>query len=89
MSDNWSRYIKFRDDGSSPQDVWNYAQTDGLNFSDSIRMIRLVFDLTLCEAKEVTIQSESLGTSLEEYQGLVLLPAIEAAIYHLNKSIDR
>jgi hypothetical protein len=87
MSDNWSRYIRFRDDGSSPHDVWNCAQADGLKFGDSIRMIRLVFDLTLVEAKEVTIQAESLGTSLEEYQGRVLLPAIEAATY-LDVSID-
>ncbi|AFY91853.1 hypothetical protein [Chamaesiphon minutus] len=87
MSDDWSRYIRFRDDGLSPQDVWNYARSDGLKFADSIRMIRLVFDLTLVEAKEVTIQAESLGTSLEEYQGRVLLPAIEAAT-SLDISMD-
>jgi hypothetical protein len=79
MSDDWSSYIRFRDDGSSAQELWNCSRTDGLKFSDSIRMIRSVFDLTLEEAKEVMIQAERLGTSLEEYQDRIVLPALEEA----------
>jgi Putative addiction module component len=60
--------------------MFGYAQTDGLTFSDSIRMIRSVFDLTLVEAKEVIIQADLLGTSLEEYQGRILLPALESML---------
>ncbi len=79
MKNDWSKYSALRDSGLSPPVVWRHSQVDGLNWMESVRMIRRVFHLSLKEAKEVKLQAEGVALTLEDYQRDVILPALEKA----------
>lgn len=78
-SDNWSKYEAMKQRGRSPQEIYRAGIADGLDWAASIRLLRALFDLDLPGAKEVTLQADGIGNSLDEYQES-LLPAIEQAL---------
>ena len=79
IKDDWSSYVVLREGGSTPQELWNRSVAEGLNWAESVRMIRAVFGMTLPEAKEVKLRAEGKNMSLDEFQRDFILPAIEEA----------
>lgn len=63
------KYHTLREQGASPEQVYRIARADGLSAIDLMGMLRLVFDLSLIEAKEVYVKCEMGAASLTEYQG--------------------
>lgn len=84
MSDDFSTYRQMKERGESPAACWLASREAGLKVFAGIRMLREVFGLTLTEAKEVAIVAEGRFASLDEYQGDVLLPALEAALKEIE-----
>lgn len=68
MHDTDAKYRRMREGGEIPQAVFRQALADGLGDIAAIRALRVVFDLSLAEAKEVMVQAEGLAPSLDEYQ---------------------
>jgi hypothetical protein len=71
MIEDFSIYEQMRTNGSSPQEVYLTAKSDGHNFMVCIRLLRRVFDLSVFEAKEVIVIGNEWGTSRNEYQGKI------------------
>jgi hypothetical protein len=68
MSDIDPKYVRMRDTGASPQEVFRQILADGLGDAEAIRTVRLLFNLDLRAAKEVMIQARGWANSLDEYQ---------------------
>ena len=68
MTDH-SKYEQMCDDGAKPQDVYAALKTDQYGQLDAIRVLRQVFDLSLVEAKEITVVGDGLAPTLSTYQG--------------------
>jgi hypothetical protein len=66
MSD--TKYEAMRDAGASTNQVYLKAMADGLREIECIAMLRRVFDLSLLDAKEVTIVASGVASSLDEHQ---------------------
>ncbi|MDY7233035.1 hypothetical protein [Hyalangium rubrum] len=78
--DDFRKYEAMRDNGASPSDVYYHARTDGIDSVSMIRMLRKIFNLSLLEAKEITVGTSSQTTpSLNESQEK-LAPALEKAL---------
>lgn len=54
--------------GSSPVDVCVAARAAGMNDIEVIRMLRVVFDSTLAEAKEALLVASGTAGSLREHE---------------------
>jgi hypothetical protein len=67
MADS-SKYEAMRDTGATPGQVYLTAIEDGLREIDCIIILRRVFDLSLIDAKEVTIVASGVASSLDEHQ---------------------
>lgn len=79
----FSKYDKMREDGLSPQEVYLTAKSDGLNPIALIAMLRSVFQLSLIEAKEVTVTADGTAVSLKEQQAK-LIPGLEKALEEID-----
>jgi ribosomal protein L7/L12 len=62
------KFIAMRDSGVSCADVYREGKREGLSEIESIRMLRVVFGLTLAEAKEVTITASGTALSLADHE---------------------
>lgn len=62
----YSKYEKMRDEGASPKEVYLAAKADNYNPIELIKLLRRVFDLSLIQAKEITVVSEGLDTLARE-----------------------
>ena len=60
--DDFSKYEKMRDSGSSPRQVHEAGKTDGLDPITLIRLIRKVFDLSLADVKRAIGAGEGFDT---------------------------
>ncbi len=76
---DWTKYEQLRDQGLSEHKVHNQAIADGFSPIQCIRMLREVFGVDLCRAKEIHIQADGFQGSLDEYQAS-LVPMIEEAL---------
>jgi hypothetical protein len=76
---DFSKYEQLHAQGANAQQVYLRGKADGLDPITLIRMVRRVYQLSLAEAKEVTVQADGLAATLEEWQEK-LLPAIEQAL---------
>jgi hypothetical protein len=68
----FQKYETMRDAGTSAKDTYVQARADELTTIECIRMLELVFRLSLVEAKEVMVIGDGLARSLEEYQAKVI-----------------
>jgi hypothetical protein len=64
----YAPYREMRDAGVPAQEIYRRAVSAGFGEIEAIRLIRVVFNLGLAEAKEVMIRALDLATSLSEYQ---------------------
>jgi hypothetical protein len=71
MSDDFSKYERMKEAGTSPEDVYREANRSGIDTITRIRMIRAVYSLSPREAKEVWVRAEGEADSLDEYQGKI------------------
>jgi hypothetical protein len=71
VNDDFSKYERMKDAGSSPEDVYREAARSGVDPITRIRMIRAVYSLSLGQAKEVWVRAEGVADSLDEYQGKI------------------
>jgi hypothetical protein len=78
MKDDFSHYESMRDAGAEPVVVYQSAKLDGFDPVTLIRLLRHVFQLSLVQAKEVTIIGDGLAESLAEYQARLIGPLGEA-----------
>ncbi|MCU0547489.1 MAG: hypothetical protein MUE44_35900 [Oscillatoriaceae cyanobacterium Prado104] len=83
MVDDFTKYERMEERDVKPEQVYLIAEADGLDFSTSIRMLRRVYNLSLIEAKEVSILSKSKADSLIKHQEK-LLPSLEKALNKLT-----
>lgn len=67
----FEQFRKWKLDGMSAHDAYRRARQMGVTEVDSIRMLRSVFELSLRDAKEVTIVASGTATSLEEHEASV------------------
>lgn len=67
--DDFTKYEKMKAAGSSPEDQYREATTDGIDPITRIRMIRTVCALSPRQAKEVVVRAECQAASLSQYQG--------------------
>ena len=72
-----------KSDGVGATEAYQKATQLGWTTVECIRMLRLVYGLSLSDAKAVRIAIEHDGMSLSDYQES-LLPAIEAAAKGLD-----
>lgn len=79
MNDRFEVYEEIRRGGGDAKQALLRAQSDGLDWTAQIRMLRTVYRLSLPEAKEVMVTADSSSGSLAEHQGK-LLPALERAM---------
>ena len=77
--DEFRKYEQMRDDGAGPGDVYLAAKHDGVAAVALIRLLRSVFDLSLVQAKEVTVIANEQAVSLSAHQE-ALLPALEGTL---------
>jgi ribosomal protein L7/L12 len=70
----FERYEVMRERGATPAEVYIAAKAVGEDDVTCIRLLRAVFNLSIVEAKEVTV-----GASLHEHQS-GLAPALEEAL---------
>jgi len=63
-----AKYQTMRDQGKKPEEVYIAAKTDGLGQIAAVKLIRALFDLTLSEAKEISIVADGLARSLSDHQ---------------------
>lgn len=77
--DNFEKYEDLRDENRAPTEVYLIARSEGLSFIASIRMLRLIFNMSLEEAKEMTVIAHGLGESLADYQEK-LIPGLEEVL---------
>ena len=68
MSDDFKKYERMRQDGSSPEDVYRQAVADRIDLIARIRMLRSVFHLSHLGAKAVVVGAEGRSQSLDEHQ---------------------
>ena len=66
--DDFTKYALLREKGSSAHQAYLIAKSDGLDFAACIRMLRSVYEVPFMDAKEITVQADGLGTSLDDYQ---------------------
>ena len=83
---NFDKYKRMRDTGSTPADVYRVAEKDGIGQIASFQMLTQVFDLSLVEAKSVIIGVDT-GLSLSEHQGK-LAPGLKKALDDLEQDIN-
>jgi len=83
--DDFRKYKQMRDDGALPGGVYRAARNDGVDKVTLIRLLRRVFDLSLAQAKEVTIVASGRADALSEHQA-VLIPALEDALVESHAS---
>ncbi len=72
----YSKYEKMRDEGASPKDVYLAAKADNYDPIELIKIVRRVYNLSLEQAKEVTVIGDGLAESLSAHQAQ-FLPALE------------
>lgn len=72
------KYEALRGSGNTPLEIYLVAKQDGLNKAARIKLLRLLFNLSLSEAKEVTIRARTDGDTLSEYQARLILPLEKA-----------
>jgi hypothetical protein len=68
LQDDFSKYHAMKAAGASPDEVYQVAARDGIDFATMFRLIRSVFALSFVEAKEVIVIGQGWASSLKEYQ---------------------
>jgi len=81
----FSKYRRAWREGASPEDLYQMATSDGLTWSQSFRMLRVVSRLSPIEAKEVTVTASGEASSLDEYQSR-LASGLERALKESEES---
>lgn len=66
-----TKYAQLKGQGASATDVWLAAEADGLDQITRIFVMREVFQLSIVEAKAVSVQAQT-GCSLKEHQAKLL-----------------
>jgi hypothetical protein len=79
MSDNFDEFIQMKAAGVGAKTAFLYAGKLGLDYFAQIRMLRSVFNLSLVEAKEVSVTADGSSLTLEEHQAK-LFPALKAVL---------
>ncbi|HYT91920.1 MAG TPA: hypothetical protein VEL76_24615 [Gemmataceae bacterium] len=74
LSDSDTKYGQMRSLGATAQEVYRQAIADGVDELGAWRVLRLVFGLSLVEAKEVMVQAKGLAAALSEHQQRLLDP---------------
>jgi hypothetical protein len=77
MCDDFSRYEAMQDARAEPVHVYRCAKADGLDEVTLIRLLRRVYDLSLVQAKEVSVIADDLAPSLTEFQERLIGPLQE------------
>ncbi len=70
--DDFTKYERLRDADIGPRDACLSAKFDGLDNIAQIRMLRKVYRLSLIQAKEVLVISNTDVEDLNEYQKKLL-----------------
>ncbi|MBI1281909.1 MAG: WecB/TagA/CpsF family glycosyltransferase [Anaerolineaceae bacterium] len=83
----YSKYEKMRDAGASPKEVYLAAKADKFKYAELIKLLRRVFDLSLVQAKEITVVSEGWADSLEKYQER-FIPTLETSLDMLSIELE-
>jgi hypothetical protein len=78
MKDDFSHYEAMRDAGAQPVLVYQSAKADGFDPVTLIRLLRHVYQLSLVQAKEVSVIGDGLAETLAEYQERLIGPLEEA-----------
>ncbi len=71
------KYVQMKNQGAIPIDIYLAAKADQLDGISRIRLLRQIFDLSLTEAKEVSIIAD--GTSLAAHNERIA-DALEKAL---------
>ena len=72
---DWRRTRKYRalkDGGFSAGQVCERLRADGVQLVERIRILRVLFDLDLADAKEVEIVADGKYSSLSQYQASLI-----------------
>jgi hypothetical protein len=67
--DDFDKYIRMRDQGTRPEQVYQTAKADGLDEITLIRLVRKVFNLSLGEAKRVSGVTDLLNAKQQVVPG--------------------
>lgn len=81
--DDFSAYARLKIAGRSAEEAYAKAKKEGLDPFTCIRMLRSVYNLSLVEAKEVTVIVETKSSSLMEHEAR-LLPVIRKVLDEEN-----
>ncbi len=84
----FSEYQEMKENGIEARVVYLLGKKNGLDTIALIRMLRVVYGLTLVQAKEVSITADGRFKSLSEYQE-TLLPALEEALKVLERDSEK
>jgi hypothetical protein len=76
--ENEEKYRRLAQKGESPEQVYRTMHADGLSWISSVRILRELFQLSLEQAKEVSLMAEGIASSLTEHEGR-LVEGIEQA----------
>lgn len=71
MTDDFTKYEAMRNSGVASEDVYRAAMQDGLDAITRIRLIRVIYSLSLTQAKEVIVRAEGQASSLDDYQSKI------------------
>jgi hypothetical protein len=71
-------YRPLLEQGIPPQEVYLRAKEQGLDNILCLRLVRELFNLSVVEAKEVSVIAQGLAISLSEHQAK-FIPALEEA----------
>lgn len=74
MSDIPEKFRHMKEQGMSPQQICREAIKDGLDDIKALKLIRLLFEFDLIQAKEVLVQTHGWASSLDEYQAQFIEP---------------
>ena len=68
MRDDFSRYEKMKETGSSPEEVYREAVKSRVDAITRIRLVRAVYSLSPGQAKEVIARAEGHAEALDQHQ---------------------
>jgi hypothetical protein len=74
----YTPYVEMREAGVQAEEIYRRATEAGFGQIEAIRLIRVLFDMGLAEAKEVMIRALGLAPSLSEYQEQLVEPLQQA-----------
>jgi len=82
----YKKYVIMKKDGKPAHEIYLAAKKDGLDSAQRLEILLSVCDLTLTEAKEVMVCSDTGAKSLSEYQEKYTLPLLREVFEHEDQN---